>query len=250
MVVSFLTLGCKSNQFDTQAMESILASRGHTIRSFNEECDAYVINTCSVTSVGDKKSRQLIRQTRRRAPNSIIGVCGCFSQLHPDSDVLNVADVVSGSTDREGFLQLLEKAYADRCQRHNIVSPSREFEYLPAGGLEGRTRAMLKIQDGCNNYCTYCIIPYSRGHIRSMSPEYAVKEIKRLRYIGYLEVVITGIEISSYGLEMKPRVSLISLLESLSKAAPDIRLRLGSLEPRTITEDFCLRASKLSNICP
>ncbi len=250
MTISFLTLGCKANQFDTQAMESILISHGHTISDFESECDAYVINTCSVTGVSDKKSRQAIRQAKRRSPNAIIGVCGCFSQMHPDSPVLAQADVVCGSTDREAFIELLENALAERKKHMEIKKARREFEYLPAGGLEGRTRAMLKVQDGCDNYCTYCIIPYSRGHIRSMSPEYAVSEIKRLQDIGYREVIITGIEISSYGRDLDPAVSLISLLEQLCDAAPNVRLRLGSLEPRTIDEEFCKRASKLNNLCP
>lgn len=250
MTISFLTLGCKANQFDTQAMETILISHGHIIADFDSECDAYVINTCSVTGVSDKKSRQAIRQARRRAPNAVIGVCGCFSQMHADSPVLNEADVVGGSTDREGFVVMLEKALSERQRQIDIKKASREFEYLPAGGLEGRTRAMLKVQDGCDNYCTYCIIPYSRGHIRSMSPDYAVSEIKKLQDAGYLEVIITGIEISSYGRDLDPKVPLIELLEQLSEAAPGVRLHLGSLEPRTIDVEFCIRASKLSNLCP
>jgi len=250
MTISFLTLGCKANQFDTQAMETILISHGHSIADFDSECDAYVINTCSVTGVSDKKSRQAIRQARRRAPDAVIGVCGCFSQMHSDAPVLKEADVVGGSSDREGFVALLEKALNDRQRQVDIKKAGREFEYLPAGGLEGRTRAMLKVQDGCDNYCTYCIIPYSRGHIRSMAPEYAVSEIKKLSDMGYREVIITGIEISSYGRDLDPKVSLISLLEQLSAAAPDVRLHLGSLEPRTIDEEFCIRASKLSNLCP
>ena len=252
MRIAFYTLGCKVNQYETQALEQLLTQRGHTIVPFEGESDAYIINTCTVTAVSDKKSRQIIRRARKTAPDSIIGVCGCYAQTHPgDMDNLNI-DLVAGTGDRLGFIELLEKTYQERCPITNLddAMKRRIFEVLPAGGLEGRTRAMLKVEDGCVNFCTYCIIPYARGPVRSLPLEEAVKQTRQLSAEGYRELVLTGIEISSWGKEFRDGTTLIDLIEAVCAAAPDCRIRLGSLEPRTITEEFCQRAAKLPNLCP
>ena len=252
MNIAFYTLGCKVNQYETQALEQLLTQRGHTLVPFEGEADAYIINTCSVTAVSDKKSRQIIRRTRKTAPDALIAVCGCYPQTHPqDMEELSI-DLVSGTGDRTGFVNLLERTWAER---HPVTAlddamKRRTFEVLPAGGLEGRTRAMLKVEDGCVNFCTYCIIPYARGPIRSLPLEEARAQAARLAVEGYRELVLTGIEISSWGHEFRDGTSLIDLIEAVCAAAPDCRVRLGSLEPRTITEDFCRRASRLPNLCP
>ena len=252
MKVAFYTLGCKVNQYETQAMEQILVDRGHTLADFNGEADAYVINTCSVTAVSDKKCRQVIRRTRKRMPEAILAVCGCYSQTHPqDMEELSI-DLVSGTGDRTGFLDLLEQTWQERQPRTALddALKRRVFEKLPAGGLEGRTRAMLKVEDGCVNFCSYCIIPYARGPIRSLPLADAAAQAAQLAAEGYRELVLTGIEISSWGHEFRDGTALIDLIEAVCQAAPGCRIRLGSLEPRTITGDFCRRASKLDNLCP
>ena len=252
MKIAFYTLGCKVNQYETQALEQLVTQRGHTVVPFEGEADAYIINTCTVTAVSDKKSRQVIRRARKAAPDAVIAVCGCYPQTHPaDMEDLSI-DLVSGTGDRVGFVELLEKTYAERTPITNMdnAMERRVFEVLPAGGLEGRTRAMMKVEDGCVNFCTYCIIPFARGPVRSLPLDEAVKQAKELSAEGYRELVLTGIEISSWGKEFKDGTTIIDLIEAVCHAAPDCRVRLGSLEPRTITEDFCKRAAKLDNLCP
>ena len=253
MRVAIYTLGCKVNQYETQAMEAELTRRGHALVPFDGAADAYVINTCTVTAVSDKKSRQMIRQARKRSPHAVVAVCGCYAQTDPEAVEALGVDLVMGTADRMGFLNALEALSPDG--GHPVVRVDdalrrRQYEHLPAGGLEGRTRAMLKVEDGCVNFCTYCIIPYARGPIRSLPLGEAACEAKRLAGAGYRELVLTGIEISSWGHDFKNGQSLIDLLEALSAAAPEVRLRLGSLEPRTVTEDFCRRAAALPNLCP
>ena len=252
MRVAFYTLGCKVNQYETQALEQLLTQRGHTLVPFDGEADAYIINTCTVTAVSDKKSRQMIRRTRKTAPEAIIAVCGCYPQTHPGDMAGLSIDLVAGTGDRLGFADLLEQTWQ---QRRPVTAldnalKRRTFEILPPGGLEGRTRAMLKVEDGCVNFCTYCIIPYARGPIRSLSLADAKAQAARLEAEGYQELVLTGIEISSWGHEWHDGSALIDLLEGVSAAAPHCRIRLGSLEPRTVTEDFCRRAAALLNLCP
>ena len=252
MKVAFYTLGCKVNQYETQAMEQMMTARGHQLVPFEGEADAYVINTCSVTAVSDKKSRQMIRRARKAAPDAILAVCGCYAQTHPEDMADLSIDLVAGTGDRAGFADLLEQTWRERqpvTALDNAMS-RRHFEVLPAGGLEGRTRAMLKVEDGCVNFCTYCIIPYARGPIRSLPLEEAKAQAAQLAAEGYRELVLTGIEISSWGRELKDGSSLIDLIEAVCQAAPACRIRLGSLEPRTITDEFCRRAAQLNNLCP
>ena len=252
MRVAIYTLGCKVNQYETQAMEQELQRRGHTLVDFESPADAYIINTCSVTAVSDKKSRQMIRRAKSRNPQAVVAACGCYVQTHtPEAQELGI-DLIGGTGDRMEFLTLLEQAAEDHRSRVAVDEALRRrtFEVLPAGGMAARTRAMLKVEDGCVNFCTYCIIPYARGPVRSLPLEEAVRQTEQLRREGYREVVFTGIEISSWGQDFKDGRSLIDLLEAVSQAAGEMRLRLGSLEPRTVTEDFCRRAARLPNLCP
>ncbi len=220
---------------------------------FEGVADAYIINTCSVTAVSDKKSRQMIRRARKQAPEAIVAVCGCYPQTHPEEIKDLPVDLIAGTGDRRGFLELLEREWQDRrpITALDNAFDRRTFEPLPAGGLEGRTRCLLKIEDGCVNFCSYCIIPYARGRVRSLPAGEAAKEAERLAAEGYREIVLTGIEISSWGQDLPGNQTLCDLLEAVCAALPrDVRLRLGSLEPRTITGDFCRRAAALPQLCP
>ena len=252
MKIAFYTLGCKTNQYETQAMERLLLQQGHEIGRFEEHCDGYVINTCSVTAVADKKNRAVIRRCRRENPGAVIGVCGCYSQHAPEAVRELGIDVIGGSAKREEFLGLMLAAMADKSHQESLDNAlrRREFEVLPAGGLEERTRAMLKVQDGCVNFCTYCIIPYTRGPVRSAPLEVAVEQAKELARRGYREIVVTGIEIASWGVDLPGKPEPAVMIEAVCEAVPDLRVRLGSLEPRIVTEEFCQRMRKLPNLCP
>ena len=253
MKIAFYTLGCKVNQYETQALEQLVTQRGHSLVPFEEAADAYVINTCTVTAVSDKKSRQVIRQARKAAPDAVIAVCGCYPQTHPDDVEKLGVDLISGTGDRTGFVDLLEREWSDRqpITALDDAFQRRTFEPLPAGGLEGRTRAMLKMEDGCVNFCSYCIIPYARGRVRSLPLTDCVRQARELEAAGYREIVLTGIEISSWGQDLEGKPELMEAIEAICQGlSPDTRVRLGSLEPRTITPDFCRRAAALPNLCP
>ena len=268
MKFGFYTLGCKTNQFETQAMERFLTERGHEVGSFESPCDGYIINTCSVTAVADKKNRAVIRRCRRENPEAVIGVCGCYTQ-HAPEDVRKLGvDVIGGSAKREEFIEkMLEAAQKAAIARSEATRQSpglsgsplelvdnalsrREYEVLPAGGLAERTRAMLKVQDGCVNFCSYCIIPYTRGPIRSESLEDAVRQARELEARGYREIVVTGIEIAGWGRDLPGKPPVRQLIEAVCDAVPALRIRLGSLEPRIVTEEFCAALGRLPNLCP
>ena len=233
-------------------MEQELTARGHTLVDFEDQADAYVVNTCTVTAVSDKKSRQMIRRARRQSPGAVVAVCGCYAQTKPEQIRDLDVDLISGTGDRMAFLDLLEHAVREKepVLAVDQAMRRRSFEVLPAGGMAKRTRAMLKVEDGCVNFCSYCIIPYARGPVRSLPIREAAEQTALLRNEGYKEIVLTGIEISSWGQDLKTGESLIDLLEAVSAQAGDMRIRLGSLEPRTITEDFCRRAAALPGLCP
>lgn len=252
MKLAFYTLGCKTNQYETQAMERLLLERGHTLGRFDEPCDGYIINTCSVTAVADKKNRAVIRRCRRQNPQAVIAVCGCYSQHDPEAVRALGADVVGGSSGRREFVELVLTALETKApqQRLDNALSRRVFEVLPAGGLAERTRAMLKVQDGCVNFCAYCIIPYTRGPIRSAPVALAVEQAAQLADRGYREIVLTGIEIASWGADLPGKPPLTLLVEAVCRAVPRLRVRLGSLEPRVVTRDFCQRLAALPNLCP
>ena len=252
MKIAFYTLGCKTNQYETQAMERLLCEQGHEICSFEDDCDCYIVNTCSVTAVADKKNRAIIRRCRREHPQAILGVCGCYSQ-HATQAVRELeVDVVGGSGGRQQFLEDLLAAAQSRTYQEHLDNAlrRREFEVLPAGGLQERTRAMLKVQDGCTNFCTYCIIPYTRGPIRSAPLETAVAQAKQLEQAGYREIVVTGIEIAGWGKDLPGKPPVWLLIAEICKAVPHLRIRLGSLEPRIVTEEFVAALSGFQNLCP
>lgn len=252
MRFAFYTLGCKTNQYETQAMERLLRMDGHEIVSFDSSADAYIINTCSVTAVADKKNRAVIRRTRKEHPEAILAVCGCYTQHDPDIAEKLGVDVVGGSGQRQEFLDDVVKALDSRekAVRVDNALRRREFEILPPGGLSERTRAMLKVQDGCTNFCSYCIIPYTRGPIRSAPLALAVEQAKALEGLGYREIVVTGIEVAGWGKDLPGKPELKTLIKAVCEAVPAMRVRLGSLEPRIITEDFCRELSALPNLCP
>ena len=284
MKFAFYTLGCKTNQYETQAMERLLTEKGHEIGHWEDDCDGYIVNTCSVTAVADKKNRAIIRRCRKNHPDAVIAVCGCYPQ-HAASDVEKLGvDLIGGSGNRQEFVEKLIEAAnnllpgekvppqgADEgyvssfpssvCPVGQPASPQgealvdnalrrREFEILPAGGLEERTRAMLKVQDGCTNFCSYCIIPYTRGPVRSAPLDLAVEQARELAGRGYREIVITGIEIAGWGRDLPGKPQLTELLEAICAAVPQVRIRLGSLEPRVITEEFCAKMAAYPNLCP
>ena len=254
MRIAIHTLGCKVNQVETAALEAELCRRGHVLVPFEEAADAYIVNTCTVTAVSDKKSRQLIRQAQRRAPEAVVAVCGCYAQTAPEAVEALGVDLVAGTAGRMAFLDDLEALLSARTGATRVTVDDsmtrRSFELLPAGGLEGRTRAMLKVEDGCVNFCAYCVIPYARGPVRSLPLKDAAAEAARLAGEDYRELVLTGIELSSWGRDLPGRPELAGLVEAVCRAAPGCRVRLGSLEPRTVTEDFCRRCAALPNLCP
>ena len=252
MKIGFYTLGCKVNQYETQAMEQILQERGIAVGTMKDACDAYIINTCSVTAVADKKNRAVIRRVRRDYPDAVLAVCGCYPQHAAEKLSDFGIDVVGGSGQRLEFLEKVLEAVNTR-KKATVLDAAlrrRSFEVLPAGGLEGRTRAMLKVQDGCVNFCSYCIIPYTRGPVRSAPLTLAVEQAKQLAAEGFLEIIVTGIEIASWGVDLPGKPGLEMLLTEVCRAVPDLRVRLGSLEPRVITEEFCAAMARLPNLCP
>ncbi len=252
MKFAFYTLGCKVNQYETQAMAQLLTAKGHTLGDFHDTCDGYIINTCSVTAVADKKNRAVIRRCRRENPHAVIAVCGCYPQHAADKLQDLGIDVLGGSARRAEFVEQVIAAAANKTKAAVLdeALKRRQFEILPPGGLEGRTRAMLKVQDGCVNFCSYCIIPYTRGPVRSAPISLAVEQAKALEKQGYKELVITGIEIASWGVDLPGKPPLTDLIEAVCGAVPRLRVRLGSLEPRIVTEDFCRRLQALENLCP
>ena len=245
------TLGCKVNQYETQAMESLLLAHGHSPAAPGEPADAVIVNTCAVTAESGRKSRQAIRRLRDENPGAVLAVCGCYAQLEPDAAEELGAKVIFGAAERAGTVEAVERAVAEGEATRSVDRPfeRRELELLPAGAVGGRTRAMLKIQDGCVNFCSYCIIPYTRGRLRSLPIEAARAETARLRDEGFRELVLTGIEIASYGIDLPGRPGLADVVEAIAGVSGEMRLRLGSLEPTVVTEDFCRRLAACGKVC-
>ena len=277
-----ITLGCKVNQYETQAMEEILLSRGHTLAIPGAGCDVCIINTCAVTSESSRKSGQAVRRMKKSEPDALIAVCGCLSQIDSGlADQLN-ADIVGGSGNRHRFVNEIEKLYLKKMSgSYDAILPgngseTREdrdsameqrltggqndselrclpldtiFEELPPGSAAGRTRALLKIQDGCDNYCAYCVIPYARGRARSLPESRAVEFAGRLEQQGYREIVITGIEIASYGKDISATSSLERVIQMIAETAKSARIRLSSLDPGFVTGEFCDAMSAIPNLC-
>ncbi len=249
--IAFTTLGCKVNMYDTEAMAELFSDKGYEIVDFEDYADIYVVNTCTVTNFGDKKSRQIIRRAKRQNANSIVVATGCYAQVAPkelmDIDGINI---IIGTKDRSRVVEIVE-AYKKEEGVKNCVSNimgEKEFEPLKINKLTNRTRAYIKIQEGCNRYCTYCIIPYARGPVRSRKPEDIMTEVRRLAQNGFKEVVLTGIHVASYGLDLK-NITLADIIEQVHSVEGIERIRFSSMEPKAVTEEFAFRMSKLYKVC-
>lgn len=254
--VAFYTLGCKVNQYDTQAMMEQFQSRGYRIVDFDEKADVYVVNTCTVTNLADRKSRQMIRKAYRTNPEAVIAVVGCFAQRSAEEAVkIPGVKLVLGTQERNRIVDLVEQAQSTGEVVVDVkdIMKVKEFESIPISSYEGRTRAILKVQEGCNQFCTYCIIPYTRGPIRSRHPQEVLEEAKRLADAGFKEIVLTGIHLASYGMDLQKElegVDLVYLLEGLNSIEGLARIRLGSIEPNFITWEFVKGMQRLHKVCP
>ncbi|MDO4289025.1 MAG: tRNA (N(6)-L-threonylcarbamoyladenosine(37)-C(2))-methylthiotransferase MtaB [Eubacterium sp.] len=251
--VAFLTLGCKVNSYDSEAMMEIFEGAGYQVVDFADFADVYVINTCTVTHLGDRKSRQMMRKARRRNPEAIIVATGCYAQVAPEEVMaIEEVDLILGTQKRRQILDFIEAHRQDQ-SRSNFVSDimaGRDYEDLTITENKGKTRAFLKVQEGCNRFCTYCIIPYARGPIRSRAIASVVQEVKRLVDNGFKEMVLTGIHIASYGVDMAEDVDLMDLIAAVDGVPGVERIRLGSLEPLLLTEDFVKRLAAIPSLCP
>lgn len=249
--VIFHTLGCKVNQYETEAMEELFEKNGYRIVKEEEIPDIHVINTCTVTNLSDRKSRQIIRRAKKINSDSIVAVVGCYSQVSPE-EVSNIegVDVIIGTTDRNEIVNLCEMAYRDKVQINIVknIKTQKEFEKINIDTIKGRTRAYMKIQDGCNQYCTYCIIPYARGPIRSRDLDDIVSETEKLSKEGFKEIVLTGIHIASYGKDNK-KATLIKVLEEVAGVEGIKRIRFSSIEPTLIDDDFMKDLLRIGKVC-
>lgn len=257
--VAFHTLGCKVNIYETEAMQELMQKAGYSIVDFDDKADIYVVNTCSVTNMADRKSRQMLHKAKKDNPDAVIVAVGCYVQAAAKSIKQDEKiDIIIGNNMKNKIADIINDYYEH--QDPNTVDISGDFvldiskikEYEEFRVLKHKehTRAFIKIQDGCNQFCSYCIIPYTRGRVRSRSIEEIEKEVRDLVNVGYKEVILTGIHISSYGLDFEEKIQLIELVEKVAKVAGVERLRISSLEPRIITEEFVERLAKLDNFCP
>lgn len=249
--VAFHTLGCKVNQYETQAMGELFEKDGYEVVPDSEIADVYVINTCTVTNVGDKKSRQFIRRAKRNNPGAVIAVVGCYAQTAPQ-EVLSIegVNIVIGTNERNKIVDAVEKCEVDeKISLVDDIMKVKEFEEMSIADVKDKTRAFLKIQEGCNQFCSYCIIPYARGPIRSRGKLEIVEEIKALVEKGFKEVVLTGIHVASYGKDLDESLALIDVLKEVNKVEGLKRIRLSSLEPTLFTHEFLSELSKLEKIC-
>ncbi|MBM7623147.1 tRNA (N(6)-L-threonylcarbamoyladenosine(37)-C(2))-methylthiotransferase MtaB [Sporohalobacter salinus] len=250
--VAFYTLGCKVNQYDTEAMITLFTAAGYELVDFAEKADIYIINTCTVTHQGARKSRQMIRRAKRRNPQAIVAVVGCYPQVSPE-EILEIdgVDLIVGTEGRREILDLIKqvKRADEPLNFVQDVSEVEEFEEIPIDKAEERTRASLKVQDGCDSFCAYCIIPYTRGSIRSRGIEDAVKEAKRLVSNGFKEIVLTGIHLGAYGREREEEFNLVTLLEELIKISDLKRIRLSSIEATEVTSDLIDLIAEEEKLC-
>lgn len=249
--VKFLTLGCKVNQYETEAVSELFENEGFQVVDKDDVADVYVINTCTVTSLSDSKSRQFIRRAKKENENSSVIVMGCYSQVSPEEvEAIEGVDIILGTSERSKIVELT-KEYRENKKKINIVRDihkDSDFQPINIERLKGMTRAYIKVQDGCNQYCSYCIIPYARGNVRSRSPIDIKAEVEKLCENGFKEVVITGIHVASYGKDLK-NFKLIDLIEFIRDVEGLERIRLSSMEQSLIDEDFMSRVSKLPKFC-
>ena len=248
-------LGCKVNSYETEAMQQLLEEAGYEIVSFHEKADVYIINTCSVTNIADRKSRQMLHRAKKQNPEAVVVAAGCYVQSAAEELKADLAvDVIIGNNKKQDLVPILEEYFKDRTDSSHVIeiNETHEYERLSIHKIADHTRAFLKVQDGCNQFCSYCIIPYTRGRVRSRRPEEVVAEVRELAAAGYLEVVLTGIHLSSYGVDFKEeeRENLLSLIRQVHEVEGIRRIRLGSLEPRIITDDFAKALASMPKFCP
>lgn len=245
-------LGCKVNAYETEAMQQMLEAAGYEIVSFNESADVYVINTCSVTNMADRKSRQMLHRAKKMNPEAVVVAAGCYVQTKEDEAVADEAiNIIIGNNKKHELVTRLDEYFRDHGKIDAVLDindRTQEFEELYMDKPAEHTRAFIKVQDGCNQFCSYCIIPYARGRVRSRKMDSVLEEVNRLAQNGYQEVVLTGIHLSSYGMEIE--TSLLELIQEIHKVEGIKRIRLGSLEPKVVTEEFASELSKLEKICP
>lgn len=246
-------LGCKVNAYETEAMQHLLEEAGYEIVPFTQKADVYVINTCSVTNMADRKSRQMLHKAKKNNPDSIVVAVGCYVQTS-EKEVLNdlSVDIVIGNDRKHDLVRLLEEYSLDSVNDtvDDINDGKHDFEELFIDQTKEHTRAFIKVQDGCNQFCSYCIIPYARGRVRSRRFENVIAEVERLAANGFKEVVLTGIHLSSYGVDFEEATGLLELIQAVNAVKGIERIRLGSLEPKIVTEHFASELSKLDKICP
>lgn len=246
-------LGCKVNAYETEAMQHLLEEAGYEIVPFTQKADVYVINTCSVTNMADRKSRQMLHKAKKNNPDSIVVATGCYVQTS-EKEVLNdlSVDIVIGNDRKHDLVRLLEEYSLDSVNDtvDDISDGKHDFEELFIDQTKEHTRAFIKVQDGCNQFCSYCIIPYARGRVRSRRFENVIAEVERLAANGFKEVVLTGIHLSSYGVDFEEATGLLELIQAVNAVKGIERIRLGSLEPKIVTEHFASELSKLDKICP
>lgn len=250
MTVKFVTMGCKTNFYESQAMAELFRQKGFEVTNA-ATADVFVINTCAVTSIGAQKSRQQISRAKRKNPNAVIAAVGCLAQTDTESVKKLGIDIVVGNDGKDKLPELTEEALkGKRTVACGDIMKVRKFEELCLVASQSRIRANVKIEDGCDNFCAYCIIPYARGPVRSRSLEKIVEEVRLLAQNGYIEIVLTGIHIGSYGKDLKDKTGLIDVVEAVCAVEGIKRVRLGSVEPVVITEEFAERISRLPNLCP
>lgn len=242
-------LGCKVNAYETEAMQELLEKNGYEIVPFKEGADVYVVNTCTVTNIADRKSRQMLHKARKMNPDAIVVATGCYVQTE-NQEVDDCIDIVIGNNKKKDIVEILKQYEAERERTTDLIDigHTKEYENLHLSRTGEHTRAYIKVQDGCNQFCSYCIIPYARGRVRSRAKEDVIEEVKTLAANGYKEVVLTGIHLSSYGVDIED--SLLSLILAVHEVDGIHRIRLGSLEPGIITEEFVRTISALPKVCP
>lgn len=247
--VAFYTLGCKVNSYDTESMRELFLQHGYTEVDFSEKADIYIINTCTVTNIGDRKSRQVLRRAKRLNPESLVIATGCYAQTSPEAiSEIEEVDLIVGNKDRKNIVEIAENTTIPKItvSQYDTIEA---FDEIPINQTEGHTRAYIKVQEGCRQYCSYCIVPYARGPLRSRDLADALSEIERLADNDYKEIVLTGIHIASYGLDRNEKDALIHLIEEAAKQSKIERIRLSSLEPRIISEDFLKRLKEIEQFC-
>lgn len=251
--IAFSTLGCKVNQYDTEAVAELFRSRGHEVVDFEDNADAYIINTCTVTGTGDKKSRQMARRAKRKNPDAVVAVMGCYVQVSPDEAIeIPGVDVAVGTVNRGRIVELVEEAVDNRSRVSEVrrISEAADYEDLPVSQFAERTRAVVKIEDGCENFCSYCKVPFARGPVRSRRPESMLEEVRRLSQAGYREVVLTGIHLGAWGTDFEHRLELADAVHMVHEVDGIERIRLSSIEPTDMTDRLIEAFATLPKLVP